>query len=78
MAILRTELVGRGFVSHHARPGGAPESRARGIYDGIVETAQDLFLPRNADFAPGSLMFCMADRCVYVKTGGGSWEAVAL
>lgn len=78
MAILRKELVGRGFVSHHTRPGGTLESKVHGIYDGIVETAQDLSQPRSADFDPGSMMFCLDDRCLYVKTSSGSWEGVSL
>ena len=45
-------------------------------YDGIVETAADLAAEsRLAEMDPGSLMYCLADKGVYVKTPSGSWEA---
>jgi len=60
--LIRAELIG-------AKPHSA-------TYDGIVETVGDLSAePRLETMDPGSLMYCLADKGVYVKTPSGSWEA---
>ena len=76
MAILRTELQGRGAITHTRTAEGQLQSVCRGIYDGIAEAAADLTAEQTAALAPGSLMYCLAEQSVCVKTGSGTWEAV--
>ena len=60
--LIRAELIG-------AKPHSA-------TYDGIVETVGDLTAePRLAAMDSGSMMYCLADKGLYVKTAAGSWEA---
>ena len=78
MAILRAELKGKGITIHHTQEGGAVCSRVHGVYEGIVETAGDLALPRNEVFDPGSIMLCLADNSLYIKTSLNQWEEINL
>lgn len=60
--LIRTELVGEKLHSN--------------TFDGIVETIADLTgEPRLGRLAPGSMMYCLEDGRVYVKTSAGEWEA---
>ena len=60
--LIRTELVGEKLHSN--------------TFDGIVEAVADLTAEtRLARMAPGSMMYCLSDGKVYVKTSAGSWEA---
>lgn len=77
MSILRAELQGTGTRSHYTREDGRLGTRVSGIFDGIVETEADLDLPATADFEPGSLMLCLANKHVYVKNSQERWEEVS-
>lgn len=74
MAILRTQLQGNGATVHRKDADGQTVSAVLGVYDGIIETAADLQLDRCTEFSPGSLLYCLADGRLYVKTGQGQWE----
>lgn len=76
MAILRAQLQGGGAAVHSIGADGKLKSAVLGVYDGIIEAAADLQLERCGDFGPGSLLYCLADGQVYVKTGQGQWEGV--
>lgn len=76
MAILRAELKGKETFTHTRRADGTLGTRVLGVYDGIIETAADLALPRTEDFAPGSLLFCLDDQGLYIKNSAGQWQGV--
>lgn len=78
MAILRAELKGKAITTHHTQEGGNVRSRVHGVYEGIVETTDDLTLPRTEDFDPGSIMLCLADNSLYIKTSLNQWEEISL
>ena len=78
MAIINTRLQGSGTVFHYTGEDGSKQSRTCGIYEGIVESPEDLSDARTASFTPGSLMFCIADGGVYVKGSDGIWKDVTL
>ena len=76
MAILRATQIGNGTTIQY-REGDMLRSRTCGVCDGIVENASDLSLPRAEDFAPGSIMLCLADRKLYVKNSSNQWQEAA-
>ena len=76
MAILRAELKGAGAVTYERQADGTLSSQVHGIYDGIVESAADLALPRTGGFDPGSMLYCLGDHSLYVKTSQNQWEAI--
>ena len=76
MAILRTELQGRGVASHSLTESGQLKSVCVGICVGIAVAVADLTAAQTASYAPGSMMYCLAEKSVYVKTGSGTWEEV--
>ena len=61
MALIRSELKGAGSVVHQLRDDGSLGTKVTGIYEGIIETAEDLTLPRLAEYGPGSMFFCLAN-----------------
>ena len=75
MSLLRAELIGKGNITKYSLNDGSLGVKFSGVYDGIIESVNDLSLPRLIEFSPGSLMYCLADKGVYVKTPSGSWEA---
>ena len=77
MALLRAELKGAASLTNFRREDGSVGSKAVGLYDGVIEREADLSLPRLGDFAPGSLLFCLENGNLYIKSGGDEWEAVA-
>ncbi|MBR4657457.1 MAG: hypothetical protein IKO68_13075 [Oscillospiraceae bacterium] len=76
MAILRAELQGKGSIVNQRRADGSIASSSAGVYEGIVETATDLSLPRLADFAPGSMFYCMGDKKLYIKNSACEWVVI--
>ena len=76
MALLRAELKGTGRLNYRKQAGGEPEAAVTGIYEGIVEAAADLALPRLGSFDPGSLLYCLENGGIYVKNSQGSWVAL--
>lgn len=76
MALLRAELKGSGQVINLRREDGTVGTKVTGIYEGIIETAEDLTAPRLGDFGQGSLLFCMENKSLYVKNSSGEWEAI--
>lgn len=78
MAIIRAELQGKGTVRHQKDEGGNLSTVTSGVFDGIAETAADLLTEQVKDFAPGSIIFCLSDHKLYVKTGAGEWEEAEL
>lgn len=77
MALLRSELKGAGSIVHQRREDGSLETKAIGIYEGIIETTADLALPRLSEFAPGSLFFCLANKSLYIKNSADEWEVIS-
>ena len=76
MALLRAELKGAGRTLCQKQAGAQPRSETLGVYEGIVETTSDLSLPRLATFDPGSMLYCMSNNSIYVKTSQGNWTAL--
>ena len=76
MALLRSELKGAGSAVRQRREDGSLGTRVSGIYEGILETPEDLALERLEDYAPGSMFYCLADKGLYIKTSRGAWEEV--
>ncbi len=76
MAILRKELQGKGSLINSRNDAGQLQSVCLGIYDGIAEAAADLSEEQTASFSPGSLMYCLANRNLYIKTQSGQWEVL--
>ena len=74
MALLRTELKGAGSVVHQLRDDGSLGTKVTGIYEGIIETAEDLTLPRLAEYGPGSMVFCLGNKSLYIKNSSMEWE----
>lgn len=78
MALLRTELQGLGRTICQKLADGTSSTITCGIYDGIVETAEDLTDDRCTEFDPGSIMLCLANCSFYVKGGDGTWSVLAI
>ena len=76
MALLRTELKGAGSIVHQRREDGSLGTKVAGIYEGIIETTEDLALPCLAEYAPGSMFYCLEDKSLYIKNSRSSWEEV--
>lgn len=76
MALLRAELKGEGRTVYQKQAGAQPKPETLGLYEGIVETASDLALPRLASFDPGSMLYCMENNSIYVKNSQGVWTAL--
>lgn len=76
MALLRTELKGAGSIIHQRREDGSLGTRVAGIYEGIIETTEDLALPRLAEYAPGSMFYCMDDKKLYIKNSAEEWVVI--
>ncbi|MBQ1734430.1 MAG: hypothetical protein II038_06075 [Lachnospiraceae bacterium] len=76
MALLRSELKGAGSVVHQLRDDGSLGTKVTGIYEGIIETAEDLTLPRLAEYGPGSMFFCLANKNLYSKNSTNEWEVI--
>ena len=74
MAIIRAELKGEGRVIHVPQEGDTLRSRLCGTYEAVVETREDLALPRTEGFDPGSVLYCLEDESFYVKTSRNQWE----
>ena len=77
MALLRTEQKGAGCVMNYRRGDGSLGTKVVGIYDGIIEKTADLSLSRLIEFAPGSMLYCMENRELYIKNSDEEWEAVS-
>lgn len=77
MAILRAELRGKGSIINQRREDGSIGMRSVGVYEGIIEAAEDLSLPRLGDYAPGSMFYCLADNRLYIKNSRNEWEVVS-
>lgn len=76
MALLRAELKGEGRINYRKQVGEEPKPGILGLYEGIIETASDLALPRLESFDPGSMLYCMGNDSIYVKNSQGSWTAL--
>lgn len=76
MAILRSELKGNGSASQHRNEAGDLYTKIHGVYEGIVETTNDLSLPRTSDFDAGSILLCLENHKLYVKNSLGQWTEV--
>ena len=76
MAILMTQLLGRGTVSHRKNEQGDLLTAAKGVFEGIAEASSDLTPEQTAACAPGSMMYCLQEHSVYVKSGSGHWEVI--
>ncbi len=76
MALLRAELKGEGRINYHRQAGADPKPGILGLYEGIVETASDLTLPRLESFDPGSMLYCMENNSIYIKNSQGVWTAL--
>ena len=77
MALLRTELKGAGSIVHQRREDGSLGTKVAGIYEGIIETTEDLTLPRLAEYAPGSMFYCLVNKSLYIKNSASEWEAIS-
>lgn len=77
MALLRAESKGKEIIRQVPRSDGSLDTRASGVYDGIIETAEDLALPRIGDFAPGSMLYCLSNQSIYIKNSHGLWQGVS-
>ena len=77
MALLRTELKGAGSIVHQRREDGSLGTKLAGIYEGIIETTEDLALPRLAEYTPGSMFFCLANKSLYIKNSANEWEVIS-
>ena len=77
MAILRKELQGNGVITHHKTEGGALAAATVGVFDAIAESEADLATAQTATFAPGSMVYCMQEGSLHVKTASGLWEEVS-
>lgn len=78
MAILRTELQGRAAVMHRKNENGSLSAAAVGIFDAIAESETDLSAEQTESFAPGSMIYCLAQNSLHIKTTSGLWEEVSL
>lgn len=76
MALLRAELKGEGRINYHRQAGEAPKPGVLGLYEGIIEAAADLALPRLESFDPGSMLFCMENGKIYIKNSQDVWTAL--
>lgn len=76
MALLRAELKGEGRINYHRQAGESPKPGVLGLYEGIIEAAADLALPRLESFDPGSMLFCMENDKIYIKNSQGVWTAL--
>lgn len=76
MALLRAELKGEGRITYQKQAGEPPKAEMLGIYEGVIEEAADLALPRLELFDPGSMMYCLEDDSLYIKNSQGSWVAM--
>ena len=76
MALLRAELRGAGSIVHQRREDGSIGTKVAGIYEGIIETTEDLALPRLAEYAPGSMFYCMGDKKLYIKNSSKEWVVI--
>lgn len=77
MALLRAELRGNPRTELLQRQDGSLGAQSRGIYDGIIEAARDLALDWLTVCDPGSLLYCLEDGAIYVKSSAGTWEEAA-
>ena len=78
MAILRTELHGSGVLTQLKAENESPAAVTVGVFDAIAETEADLAAPRTAAFAPGSMVYCIQEESLHIKTTAGLWEEVCL
>ncbi len=76
MALLRTELKGAGSIVHQRREDGSLGTKFVGVYEGIIEAPEDLGLPRLAEYAPGSMFYCMGDKKLYIKNSSKEWVVI--
>jgi hypothetical protein len=76
MALIREDLQGRVSRTHTLRADGSLITCETGVFDGIVETASDLELPRVTEFAPGSILYCLANHKLYIKKSDAQWEEI--
>lgn len=76
MSLLRAELRGNGNIVKCSSDNSSFGVRFSGIYEGIIEHANDLSLPRLSGFSPGSLMICLDDGKLYCKVASGEWKEI--
>lgn len=77
MAIIRASVMGAGSTVHQKQEDGSLRSRVRGIYEGIMEAPEDLSAPQTADYAPGSMLYCLGSKKLYIKNSREQWEEVS-
>ena len=77
MAILRTELQGSGVLTQHKTENGSLAAVTVGVFDAIAETEADLAAAQTAAFAPGSMVYCLQEGSLHVKSASGLWEEVS-
>lgn len=78
MAILRRELQGKGTVLHREKQDGSKESVTVGVYDAIAEAQADLSSDQAVEYAPGSMVYCLQEDSLHIKTTAGIWTEVCL
>lgn len=77
MAILRTELQGRAAVTHRKNEDGSLAAATLGVFDAIAESQADLTAGQTEAYAPGSMIYCLQEDSLHVKTASGLWEEVS-
>lgn len=76
MAIIRSELRGCARTVIQQAENGSITANSLGVYDGIVETPEDLNDPACDRLDMGSLMLCLSEQTIYVKGGDNTWIAI--
>jgi hypothetical protein len=78
LAILRTELHGRGKVAHRINNAGARASETTDLFDAIAEAESDLPTNQTAAFAAGSIVNSLQEDRLHLKTTSGFLQEVYL